>query len=1060
MDNILDERDGLPPNNTRTWALELRNQLRSLPSLELLLNTGEQFWEDYKTSGDPVGIEAGIHAYQHAMNFTLPGDPVRAICLEHLGLALAERYHILRQLPDLESALEKYQEALKLFPIDFPGRARLVLRLASLFFKQYWRLKDAESLQSAVLYLEQSEALTPLDNLGKAIHLYRLGMVLQDHHNETGDLEYLVNAVDKFQQAVDLTPDDHPAKPAHLEKLGESFATKFMRLGNVSGLEAAMKRLQEAVDCAPANDPQKSWFQLNLARAFLMWFYRFGELQYLEDAIQKLRVALGSIRRDHTTRFDQCLVELGNALQNRFFRLGNVQDLNDAVMYLEGVTNKYSSVDHPARALPITGLAWSLKNRYRRFGDLKDLDAAINKFEEAVDLTPSAHPTRHTSLAYLGIALRNRFTRLEDPNDINAAAKNLQEAVDLTPGDHRYRFWFLENFAGALFERYLKFRNFRDLETATKNLKQAVELTSENHFERAHCLQTLAQSLGYRYEILGNLDDLVQCHTYYIASFQNTAYNPRERWEAAFRWAVISEKFQQTEYCLAAITEALKVLPDILWIGHPISVRQEALQAYRIAEATSAVTLACIKLQHYAKAVKFLEQGLATTFQQTLQLKSDVEKLQPEDAESFRRLSLQLFNGTSGGDPITTAHQRNDLLTKVRSQPGLNNFLLPKPYSELYYAARDGPVIILNSHKNSCDAIIILKRVPERDHAAYSYRPTYLPASEPVSLSLTVTLEELETQRKQLRHLLRSCNVRTRGESESSRLFGRPEQMSSKNPQEQFSELLNWLWTRIVGPVYEILASNKIRGGRLWWLPTGAFTALPLHACSETDDRFIHSYIATLGTLIDARNKKSNNTLARVGIVGVTHTNTSGANRLLGVKKEIESISSVIPDSQTQFLEGRQATVDRVKRQLEERSWLHLACHGKQDLAQPTKSYLMLYEGSLELETILRMPLSNSEVVFLAACQTAMGDNVLVNESFHLGGGFIAAGFRGAVGTLWSMSDADGPFVAKTFYLHLFRDSRQPQASDAAEALHVAVKELRAQNVSYERWVPFIHMGV
>ncbi|KAJ7738679.1 hypothetical protein DFH07DRAFT_752413 [Mycena maculata] len=84
----------------------------------------------------------------------------------------------------------------------------------------------------------------------------------------------------------------------------------------------------------------------------------------------------------------------------------------------------------------------------------------------------------------------------------------------------------------------------------------------------------------------------------------------------------------------------------------------------------------------------------------------------------------------------------------------------------------------------------------------------------------------------------------------------------------------------------------------------------------------------------------------------------------------------------------------------------------------------------------------------------------LVNESFHLGGGFIAAGFKGAIGTLWSMNDEDGPLVAETVYSHLFRDGRQPQASDAAEALHLAVRKLREKGVPYERWMPFIHMGV
>ncbi|KAJ6581986.1 CHAT domain-containing protein, partial [Mycena capillaripes] len=155
-------------------------------------------------------------------------------------------------------------------------------------------------------------------------------------------------------------------------------------------------------------------------------------------------------------------------------------------------------------------------------------------------------------------------------------------------------------------------------------------------------------------------------------------------------------------------------------------------------------------------------------------------------------------------------------------------------------------------------------------------------------------------------------------------------------------------------------------------------------------------------------------------------------------------------------------TVDAVKHQLEHSSWVHLACHGKQDLMDPTKSHLMLYGGNLELETILRMPLPNAQFVFLAACQTAMGDQALVNESFHLGGGFIAAGFRGAIGTMWSMQDEDGPLVAETVYSHLFQNGQQPHVhvGNAAKALQLAVKELKNRNVSYERWIPFIHMGI
>ncbi|KAJ7884456.1 hypothetical protein B0H13DRAFT_1571559, partial [Mycena leptocephala] len=75
--------------------------------------------------------------------------------------------------------------------------------------------------------------------------------------------------------------------------------------------------------------------------------------------------------------------------------------------------------------------------------------------------------------------------------------------------------------------------------------------------------------------------------------------------------------------------------------------------------------------------------------------------------------------------------------------------------------------------------------------------------------------------------------------------------------------------------------------------------------------------------------------------------------------------------------------------------------HGYQNPLYPTQRHLRLYGGDLELETILRMPLRCAQFVLLAACQTAMGDTQLVNESFYLGGEFITAGFQSAIGTMW-----------------------------------------------------------
>ncbi|KAJ6603927.1 CHAT domain-containing protein [Mycena sp. CBHHK59/15] len=237
------------------------------------------------------------------------------------------------------------------------------------------------------------------------------------------------------------------------------------------------------------------------------------------------------------------------------------------------------------------------------------------------------------------------------------------------------------------------------------------------------------------------------------------------------------------------------------------------------------------------------------------------------------------------------------------------------------------------------------------------------------------------------------------------------------------------------------------------------FTGLPLHAAAPSD-QFFQSYTSTLGALLDANSKKPPSSMQTVGVVGVTHHGPGGTGALPGVWQEITKIVSIVGEQNVQSLLGDQATVEAVKLQLQDCSWVHLACHGQQNLHDPLRSCLHLYEGILDLETILRMPLSHAEFVFLAACQTAMGDAELANESFHLGGGFIAAGFRGAIGTMWSMLDQDGPVLAEATYSHLFGNGKKPQATNAAKALQLAVRKLRDSGVSYERWVPFIHIGV
>ncbi|KAJ7450877.1 CHAT domain-containing protein [Mycena latifolia] len=996
------------------------------------------FTDRYRRLGDLEDLEAALQMDREAVDLTPKEDPSRAVRLQSLSVSFTDRYHRLGDIGDLEAAIQLDQEAVNLTPRGHPDRPGYMQSLAASFTNRFQRLGDPNDLDAALQLDQEVVNLTPEGHPKRAERLQGLAISFEDRYRLLGDLNDLEAVLQMEQEVVNITPEGHPHKAQFQHNLGATFGNRYRRLGDLSDLEAALHRFQEAVRLTPEGHPDRSSHLHSLAMSFGDRHKRLGDLGDLNAALKNGQEAVDLTPDGHPDRTGY-LESLSDFFGQKYQRLGDLADLESALEMIEEVVNDIPD-GHPDRAQYLQGLAILLKDRYQRLGDLEDLEAALQMGQEVIDLTPKEHPSRANRLQSLAESYICRYQRLGELDDLETALQKDKEAVDITPVGHRARAEHLQNLAASLAYRYRRLGNLNDLEAVVQANEEAFKLTPERHIDRAERLQNLALDAVHRYRRFRNPEDAEAVHRNYKASFETITLTPEVSWEQALVWASFAKEFQPL-HCKTAYTAAFHLLPEILWIGHAMPVRQDAILRLNIGQATSTATRTCIEQKDFPSAVEIMEQGLATEFQQMLQLKTDVDKLHPEDAKLFQKLSSELYGGRAR-NPLHIVNERNQLLEKIREQPELKHFLLPKPYDVLSQAARGGPVVILNSHKDGCDAIIILD-----------------PMSGPLHVPLLdVPLELLESHRAMLKQLLSDCNVRTRGESESSRLFGQQERFTTKSINECFADLLSWLWANVVGPIYQVLGSKDIHSGRLWWLPTGAFTGLPLHA-STPADKFIHSYTATLGALLESYNKKPSSTVPKFGVVGVTHTGPGRTHSLKGVEQEVQKILSIVRGP-LECLQGEQATPDAVKLQIKECSWVHLACHGIQDLIEPSKSHLKLYQGNLELETILRTPLPNAEFVFLAACQTAMGDAELVNESFHLGGGFIVAGFRGAIGTLWAMNDRDGPQVAQIVYSHLCRDGKWPQASEAAEALQLAVNELKARKVSYERWIPFIHMGI
>ncbi|KAF8156204.1 CHAT domain-containing protein [Mycena galopus ATCC 62051] len=989
--------------------------------------------------GDLVDIEAAIQKYQEALDCIPADDPDRAQVLFKAATCFGNRYQRLGEPKDLETAAEEAKKALGLTPTNHPHRVEILRGVAWCFRARYQTLGTLEVLDTAIQMSQEILTKISSNDPVKAVDLFHLATCFRYRYQLSDNVQDLNTAGKNYNMALSLTPKNHPRRIQILQYLAVCIQLRYNRSGDLRDLEDAMKRNQDILKEMPENHPARAPVLFKLATCFGDWYRTFNDLKDLQIATRTALTALSLIPPNHPDRAPG-LFGLAWCFQQRYQKLGDVTHLSIAIQkWEEGLNQTLVNVNPVEQMQVLFNLASSLGDRYQRLGDQSDLNAAIQKSQEALDLIPADQPLNIAMLERIALYFQKRYERLGDLIDLNTAIQKYQQTVDLTSANSRA--YPLLGLAMTLRDRYRRLNDLDDLKTAIKTFHQALNVIPEYYPYRAEGLQGLASCFGDKYQRLGKSKDLKRAHKHYNASFKTvTIARPEIVWDAALEWVAFVKEYKLS-YCLAAYSAAFHILPELLWVGHAISVRHEAVYRLNVGPVAAAATRICIQLSDLATGVQMIEQGVATIFQQILQLRPEVDTLPRELAQNLKKLSSELYTPTTynRGD---VAIERNVLLDKIRKRRGHQNFLLPKPYSILRDAAQGGPVVMLNGHKDGCDGIIILD-----------------PISEPVHVPLPdVTLDLLKSWQEMLKNLLGHCNVRARGESASTRLFGRPDNFTFKT-EEAFADLLAWLWENIVDPVYQVLASHGIHNGRLWWLPTGSFTGLPFHASTPTD-QFIHSYTATLGSLLDAQARGPSTTQYKVGVVGITHTGPGGRNYLKGVEQEVKNICSAAKHLSVQCLQGDHATPDAVTQQLKDCSWIHLACHATQDMVDPTKSHLLLYEGSLELGRILQLPLSNAEFVFLAACQTAMGDAALVNESFHLGGGLIAAGFRSAVGTLWSMNDEDGPLVAEIFYSHLVRNDQQPQVIDTAEALQLSVNELKARNVSYERWVSFIHMGI
>jgi CHAT domain-containing protein len=191
---------------------------------------------------------------------------------------------------------------------------------------------------------------------------------------------------------------------------------------------------------------------------------------------------------------------------------------------------------------------------------------------------------------------------------------------------------------------------------------------------------------------------------------------------------------------------------------------------------------------------------------------------------------------------------------------------------------------------------------------------------------------------------------------------------------------------------------------------------LPLHAAGiynakSTDccaDYVVSSYTPTLTALLRAQqsNPSFHRREAKLGLVAAMETWDTNLPPLRYVEDEINLVRAAakgasLPIDDINSCVGRATTVARVSEVLKNTNFVHIACHGTQNVTNALSSGYCLSDGILSVSRLMDLDLKSTLFAFLSACETAKGDEKQPDQIVHLAAAMLFVGFRSVVATMW-----------------------------------------------------------
>ncbi|MFT7840471.1 CHAT domain-containing protein [Saccharothrix sp. BKS2] len=1089
--------------------------------LMALVHLGTALQLRYNDTGDPAALAEAVEVARTAVRTGPPDFAYRVGMLTLLGTVLTQLFERTDDPAALAEAVEAHREAVATPAANPAASATALAELSNSLRARHHRLTDPADLDEAIAVARRAAELPGLTGVERASTTATLADGLLARGRRTGAPADLSAAVDLSRTAVAGVPTGYFLAPAHLTTLGVALWTRFERTGSLADLHEAIDVLGAAATNRAAGS-LRSLTLSNLSNALRARAGLLGSSGDLDAAVDTGRAAVADATPASAVA---CLLNLSVALHVRAAERQDPADL-DAAIPVAARAVEHCPEEHPHRPQVLSNLAGLLRTRAESHPRPGDLDRAVELLREAVARTDPAHATAPVHRLNLSVALRARYADRGREEDAAEAVDLARRAVEALPVDDPRRAVVWTNLGWVLRLRHRRRRD-RDRSdhaattatdrstghaaaaadysaaghtaatatghaaadhTAATTAAATTDPLAANHAAAAghatadHIAATAAAAAD-RTAAATAATDHAAATAAYRAAAQFTAAPALVRVPAAAGWALLSADRADWASAVEGFGTVVALLPQLAWHGAERGARERRLGRWQGLAAAGAA--AAVEAGDPDRAVELLEQGRSVLWAQVLQTRTDMSVLHERDPalhDRLRAVAAELADadapdGPTGLSPVLApgfphddarheqahrirlAGEWDRLLARARALPGLAHLLRVPPLADLRDGLPDGPVVLLNLHERRCDALVV-----HRD------RPVaHVPLPD---LSLSEATE------------------RTNAYLHALRVLDAPNSPGGRaGARQTLPATLEWLWDAVAEPVLDHLGPT---GGefRLWWCPTGPLTLLPLHAAGYHDpadtpagrtvlDRVVSSYTPTLRALARAGTTGPPTTAdRRVLVVSLPETpptpGTEALSPLPGARAEAEFFRRVLPGAHTPRV-GEEATRANVTADLKTHAYAHFACHGGQDLRDPSTGALYLRDGPLTVLDVAGLDLAHAQLAYLSACRTAVGGTTLPDESIHLAAALQLAGYRHVIATLWTVADRTAVEVATAVYSALLGDAGPhgagagagagPRAADldltdTAHVLHRTVRALRdAAPRDPTRWAPYVHSG-